>query len=59
VRAVDTTLGDVVMARHAGRCAPEDIVLSNPFGMAVLDVALAAVILSEARRRKLGHVLPV
>ena len=47
-RAVDTTLADLVAGTHPGRARPEDVVLSNPFGMGVLDVALAARVLDDA-----------
>lgn len=47
-RQVDATLADVVSGTHPGRARAEDIVLSNPFGMGVLDVALAAAVLDTA-----------
>jgi N-[(2S)-2-amino-2-carboxyethyl]-L-glutamate dehydrogenase len=47
-RAVDTTIGDILAGRHPGRKSAEDIVLSNPFGMAILDVALAHAVLPIA-----------
>ncbi|MEQ3552577.1 ornithine cyclodeaminase [Pseudonocardia nematodicida] len=40
-RPVDCTLGQVLVGQHPGRAAPEDIIISNPFGMGILDVAVA------------------
>ena len=44
VARVHATLGDILTGRHPGRAAASDVVLSNPFGMAILDVALASAI---------------
>jgi ornithine cyclodeaminase len=55
---VHTTLGDVLAGRHPGRSRPTDIVLSNPFGMSVLDVALGAVVARTAETRGLGLRIP-
>ena len=41
-----------------GGAAATDVVLSNPFGMGVLDVALAAAVHDVALARDLGTVLP-
>jgi ornithine cyclodeaminase/alanine dehydrogenase-like protein (mu-crystallin family) len=57
VRAVDAALADVVAGRHPGRTSADQIVLSNPFGMGILDVAFAAEVLRVARREGLGTVL--
>ena len=56
-RSVDATLADVVAGRHPGRANDTDVVLSNPFGMGVLDVALAADVHDAALARDLGTVL--
>jgi N-[(2S)-2-amino-2-carboxyethyl]-L-glutamate dehydrogenase len=58
-RRVDATLADIVAGHHPGRRAATDIVLSNPFGMGVLDVAIAAEVLDAARARGLGTTLDV
>jgi N-[(2S)-2-amino-2-carboxyethyl]-L-glutamate dehydrogenase len=58
VRRVDATLDDVLTGRHPGRAGDEQIVLSNPFGMGILDVALAAEVWRVARERGLGMSLP-
>jgi N-[(2S)-2-amino-2-carboxyethyl]-L-glutamate dehydrogenase len=49
-RAVDATLGDILLGNHPGRKSPDDIVLSNPFGMSVLDIAVAHAVLAAAPR---------
>jgi ornithine cyclodeaminase len=58
-RQVDAGLADVVAGRHPGRQAPEQIILSNPFGMGILDVALAAEVLRVASSLDLGVTLGV
>jgi ornithine cyclodeaminase len=57
-RRVDATMADVLAGRHPGRTSAADIVLSNPFGMGILDVALAAQTHEVAASRGLGTVLP-
>ncbi|MEJ2861806.1 ornithine cyclodeaminase [Actinomycetospora flava] len=57
-RTVDASLADIVAGTHPGRAADTDVVLSNPFGMGVLDVALAADVHDAALARDLGTVLP-
>jgi ornithine cyclodeaminase len=57
VRQVDATLADVVADRHPGRVSPDQIILSNPFGMGILDVALAAEVLRTAHHHDLGVLL--
>jgi ornithine cyclodeaminase/alanine dehydrogenase-like protein (mu-crystallin family) len=58
-RTVDATLVDVVAGRHPGRTTPEQIILSNPFGMGILDVALAADVFRVAGDLGLGVQLPI
>ena len=53
-RRVDASLADVLAGRHLGRTSAEQIVLSNPFGMGVLDVALAADVWAVARAAGAG-----
>ena len=57
-KKVDATLADVLVGRHPGRTAAEQVVLSNPFGMGILDVALGAAVLHEAERKGIGLLLP-
>jgi ornithine cyclodeaminase/alanine dehydrogenase-like protein (mu-crystallin family) len=56
-RQVDATLADILAGRHPGRQSPGQIVFSNPFGMGILDVAMAAEVLRVARRLGLGVML--
>ncbi|WKU02939.1 ornithine cyclodeaminase family protein [Micromonospora sp. HUAS LYJ1] len=58
-RRVDGSLGDVIVGDVPGRTRDTDIVLSNPFGMAVLDVAVAARVQDRALAVGLGRRLPV
>ena len=48
VARVQATIGDVLVGRHPGRVRATDIVLSNPFGMGILDLALASAIVESA-----------
>lgn len=56
-KQVDATLGDIVIGRHPGRHSEADIVISNPFGMSILDVAVADRVGSEAESRGIGRLL--
>ncbi|MEW2399415.1 ornithine cyclodeaminase [Streptomyces sp. NPDC046862] len=56
-KVVDAHLGDVFAGTHPGRRSPADIVVSNPFGMAVLDVAVAHRVFKTARAAGLGRPL--
>lgn len=58
-RRVDGTLGDVLTGALPGRTTEGDIVLSNPFGMAVLDVAVATRVHAAAVAAGVGRWLPV
>ncbi|WP_225099007.1 ornithine cyclodeaminase [Streptomyces sp. CoH27] len=57
-RRVDGTPADVLAGRRPGRTDEDQIILSNPFGMGILDVALAARIAAIARQDGLGVTLP-
>lgn len=57
-RAVDTTFGEILAGTHPGRSGPEDVVLFNPFGMALHDVALASHVHAVATQRGIGRSLP-
>jgi ornithine cyclodeaminase len=57
-RRVDASLGAVLVRQHPGRANDRQVILSNPFGMGILDVALAAEVWRVARRRNLGVMLP-
>jgi N-[(2S)-2-amino-2-carboxyethyl]-L-glutamate dehydrogenase len=58
-RAVDAAMADVVAGTRPGRAAPGDRVVSNPFGMGVLDVALAAEVLDGGRAQGRGTPLTI
>lgn len=58
-RAVDASLGDVVCGRYNRRRAPDHIVIVNPFGMAIEDIAIAHHVYDVATRRCIGVELPV
>lgn len=51
-------LGDVLIGRHAGRSAPDEITLFESQGMAIQDIGLAARLELLARERGLGVELP-
>jgi N-[(2S)-2-amino-2-carboxyethyl]-L-glutamate dehydrogenase len=57
-RAVDASIGDVLIGAHPGRRSEDEIVLVNPFGMAIADIALAKEVYDGARRAGLGVSLP-
>ncbi|WP_068924295.1 ornithine cyclodeaminase family protein [Planobispora rosea] len=57
-RPVDTTLARVLTGAHPGRADPGDVILSNPFGMSVLDIALGQAVEAVAARRGAGFLLP-
>ena len=51
-------LGDVLIGRHAGRGAPDEITLFESQGMAIQDISLAVRLEALARERGLGVELP-
>lgn len=53
-RRVDAQLGDVITGEKRGRETDDEIILVNPFGIAIEDVALASLVYQEAWRRDLG-----
>ncbi|HEX2094421.1 MAG TPA: hypothetical protein VHG28_18600 [Longimicrobiaceae bacterium] len=56
-RRVDAELGDLVVGRRPGRRGPGDVVVVNPFGLAIEDVALATRVYRIAAERGMGRVL--
>ena len=52
-------LGDVMIARRAGRQNSDEITLFESQGMAIQDLALGVRVLAAARERGLGAVLPM
>ena len=55
--AVMLGLGHVLAGRHPGRTRPEQIILVNPFGMALEDIALAAEVARLADKLGIGRRL--
>lgn len=57
-RRIDAELGEILAGTHPGRTAPADVVLVNPFGMAIADLALAAAVEQRVRQGGGGRWLP-
>jgi N-[(2S)-2-amino-2-carboxyethyl]-L-glutamate dehydrogenase len=57
-RRIDAQLGELVTGARPGRQYSEDIILVNPFGLAIEDVALAASVYRVAQEKGLGQFLP-
>lgn len=55
--AIHAELGDIVVGRVAGRDTAEDITLFKSVGVAIEDVACAAFVYEQARKRGLGHAM--
>jgi ornithine cyclodeaminase/alanine dehydrogenase-like protein (mu-crystallin family) len=55
---VHGSIGEIVLGRRAGRSTPEEIILVNPFGLALEDIALATHIYRRAKAHNLGIALP-
>lgn len=53
-RRIDAQLGEIVAGTKEGRSSPNDIILVNPFGLAIEDVALAAHVYDAARKFGFG-----
>jgi ornithine cyclodeaminase len=56
-RRIDAELGEIVVGKKRGRNNPLEVILVNPFGLAIEDVALAAHVYQAATDRKLGVFL--
>lgn len=56
---VEAELGSILVGTTVGRRSDDEIVVVNPFGMAIEDLALAAKVEEVARQQGLGVVLPV
>ncbi|HET8845357.1 MAG TPA: ornithine cyclodeaminase family protein [Ktedonobacteraceae bacterium] len=57
-RRIDAELGEIVVGKKVGRISPEDIILFNPFGLAIEDIALASQVYRLAQKDGLGMHLP-
>lgn len=53
-RRVDAQLGEIISGQKKGRLNEQEIILFNPFGLAIEDIALATYIYREAVRQNLG-----
>jgi ornithine cyclodeaminase/alanine dehydrogenase-like protein (mu-crystallin family) len=58
-RTVDGEISDLVLGLHSGRRNPKDIILVNPFGLAIEDIAFAARVYEIAQQKALGMYLRV
>jgi ornithine cyclodeaminase/alanine dehydrogenase-like protein (mu-crystallin family) len=57
-RAIDGELGQVLTDTCAGRTRDEEIIVLNPFGLAIEDLALAQAVHQHALEHGLGTTLP-
>lgn len=58
VRRIDGTIGDVLNGKLVARRSPNDILLVNPFGLAIEDVAIASAVYEYAQAEQIGMLLP-
>lgn len=56
-RRIDAELGEVVLGKKSGRSRDDEIILVNPFGLAIEDVAIATHVYRKARELELGVLL--
>lgn len=59
IRKVNGEIGDLVVGLHPGRTSTDQIIIVNPFGLAIEDVAFASQIYGIAKQRGIGTRLPV
>ena len=52
-------LGEIIVGDKPGRETDDEIILLNPMGMAIDDIACAKAILQRAEDRGIGTVLPL
>lgn len=58
-RRIDAQLGEIVSGKKVGRHHINEIILMNPFGLAIEDIALATEVYRRAQRQNLGLFLDV
>jgi N-[(2S)-2-amino-2-carboxyethyl]-L-glutamate dehydrogenase len=58
-RTIDAELADLVSGARQGRLSSEDVIVFNPFGMAIFDIAMAGVVEDIAVENGLGITLEV
>ena len=56
-RRIDAQLGEIVAGSKIGRSSPNDIILVNPFGLSIEDVALGSYVYQAAQERGIGLLL--
>jgi ornithine cyclodeaminase/alanine dehydrogenase-like protein (mu-crystallin family) len=56
-RRVDAELGEIVAGTRPGRLRDDELILVNPFGLSIEDIAVAAAVYDVARRTGLGQQL--
>lgn len=54
MRRIDAQLGEIVLGTRSGREHLDDIILVNPFGLAIEDIALAAHVYRAALKQNMG-----
>lgn len=57
VSRVHTTLGDILRGAHTGRKLESEVIVSNPFGMGILDVAVASATFKLAEMAGVGILI--
>lgn len=58
-RRIDAQLGEIVSGEKVGRHHIDEIILINPFGLAIEDIALATEVYRKAQQQNLGLLLDV
>jgi ornithine cyclodeaminase len=58
-RRVDATIGEVLLGTHPGRRTDSGVILVNPFGMSILDIAFGSAVYEQALELELGTRLPI
>jgi N-[(2S)-2-amino-2-carboxyethyl]-L-glutamate dehydrogenase len=57
-RRIDAQIGDLVLGKKSGRETLDGVILVNPFGLAIEDIALASRVYQIAQTAQLGLWLP-
>ncbi|HEY7008807.1 MAG TPA: hypothetical protein VH395_07700 [Jatrophihabitantaceae bacterium] len=57
-RRIDAELGEILTGIHPGRTERDEVVLVNPFGMAIADLAIAAAVEAKVTQGGGGRWLP-
>lgn len=56
-RKIDSQIGDLVLGTKKGRLTEKDVILVNPFGLSIQDIAIASHVYRFAQERELGMIL--